>query len=119
MAAPIAIVVTFIFIANFITSMNYPRTIDLNDYINPLLDGNKLHSHHAFVLGVRNTFDKLRKRLFYFCSVKNHRNPASRNVMYLIILMNEEIELNPGPISIYPWGYCEIPVTWEHQRLLR
>jgi len=89
MAAPIAIVVTFIFIANFITSMNYPRTIDLNDYINPLLDGNKLHSHHAFVLGVRNTLDKL-------SSVKNHRNPASRNVMYLIILMSEEIELNPG-----------------------
>ena len=50
--------------------MNYPRTIDLNDYINPLLDGNKLHSHHAFVLGVRNKLDKLRKRLLYFGSVK-------------------------------------------------
>jgi hypothetical protein len=49
--------------------MNYPRTIDLNDYINPLLDGNKLHSHHAFVLGVRNTLDKLRKRLMYFGSL--------------------------------------------------
>ena len=119
MAAPITIVMAFIFIANFITSMNYPRTIDLNDYIDSLLDGNKLHSHHAFVLGVRNTLDKLRKRLLFFGWVKNHRNAASRNVMYLIILMSEEIELNPGPNSIYPWGYCEFPVTWEHQRLLR
>jgi len=117
MAAPITIVVTFIFIANFITSMNYPRTIDLNDYINPLLDGNKLHSHHAFVLGVRNTLDKLRKRLLYFGSVKNDGNPASRNVMYFIILMSGDIELNPGPNSIYPCGYCKIPVTWEHQRI--
>ena len=66
MAAHITIVVTFIFISNFITSMNYPRTIDLNDYINPLLDVSKLHSHHAFV---RNTLDKLRKRLLYFGSV--------------------------------------------------
>jgi hypothetical protein len=56
------------------------------------------------VLGVRNTLDKFRKSFLYFGSVKNHRNPASRNGMYLIILMNEEIELNPGPISIYPWG---------------
>ena len=117
MAAPITIVVTFIFIANFITSMNYPRTIDLNDYINPLLDGNKLYSHHAFVLGVRNTLDKLRKRLLYFGSVNNHGNPASRNVMYFIILMSGDIELNPGPNSIYPCEYREIPVTWEHQHI--
>jgi hypothetical protein len=96
--------------------LNYPRTIDLNDYINPLLDGNKLHSHHAFVLGVRNTFDKLRKRLFYFCSVKNHRNPASRNVMYLIILMNEEIELNPGPISnVIPVVLLLVILVISHQ----
>jgi hypothetical protein len=71
------------------------------------------------VLGVRNTLDKLRKHLLYFGSVKNHGNPASRNVMYFIILMRGDIELNPGPNSIYPCGYCEIPVTWEQQRLLR
>ena len=71
--------------------MNYPRTIDLNDYINPLLDENKLHSHHAFVLGVRNTLDKFRKRLLYFGSVKIHRNPASSNVMYFIIHMIGDI----------------------------
>jgi len=63
---------TFTFIANFITSMNYPRTIDLNDYINPLLDENKSHSHYAFVLGIRNTLDKLRKHLLYFGSVKKN-----------------------------------------------
>ena len=70
----------------------------------------------AIMLGVRNTLDKLRKSFLYFGSVKNHGNPASRNVMYFIILISGDIELNPGPNSIYmyPCGYCEIPVTWEH-----
>ena len=116
--APISIVVTFICIASFINSMNYPRTIYFNDYINPLLDENKLHSHHAFVLGIRNTLDKLRKHILYSGSVKIHRNPASSNVMYLIILMIGEIALNWGPNRIYPCGYCVIPVTWERQRVV-
>ena len=116
MATPISIVVTFIFIASFIKSMNYPRTIYFNYYINPLLDENKLHSHHAFVLGIRNTLDKLRKHILYFGSVIIHRNPASSNVMYFIILMIGDIALNSGPNSIYLCGYCAIPVTWERQR---
>jgi hypothetical protein len=68
--------------------------------INPLLDENKLHSHHAFVLGIRNTLDKLRKHILYLGSVKIHINPASSNVMYVIILMIGDIALNSGPNSI-------------------
>jgi hypothetical protein len=37
--------------------------------------------------------------------------------MYFIILMSGDIELNPGPNSIYPCEYREIPVTWEHQHI--
>jgi hypothetical protein len=92
--------VTFIFISNFITSMNYPRTIDLNDYINPLLDGNKLHSHHAFVLGVRNT---LPTELFGLVQNWHHHNLIRKESSYhhdiadklFIFALNNKPLINP------------------------
>ena len=34
------------------------------------------------------------------------------------LLLSGDIEANPGPNSIYPCGYCEHPVTWDHQRAI-
>ena len=31
-------------------------------------------------------------------------------------MLSGDIHLNPGPLSVYPCGYCEHPVTWDHQR---
>lgn len=44
--------------------------------------------------------------------------PSSwKNITLLAILLAGDIQLNPGP-SVYPCGYCEIPVTWEHKRAI-
>lgn len=43
--------------------------------------------------------------------VKTKSPPSSwKNITLLAILLVEDIQLNPGP-SVYPCGYCEIPVT--------
>jgi hypothetical protein len=36
-------------------------------------------------------------------------------IWVLILLVSGDVELNPGPrqCSIYPCGYCQIPVTWS------
>ena len=38
------------------------------------------------------------------------------SITLLIIILSGDIQLNPGPSSIYPCGYCELPVTWNHFR---
>jgi hypothetical protein len=50
--------------------------------------------------------------------VKTKSPPSSwKNITLLAILPAGDIQLNPGP-SVYPCGYCEIPVTWEHKRAI-
>ena len=39
-----------------------------------------------------------------------------KTITHLIIILSGDIQVNPGPTSIYPCGCCELPVTWDHQR---
>ena len=40
------------------------------------------------------------------------RNKTNTSVILITILLAGDIELNPGPRSIFPCGMCEQPVTW-------
>ena len=42
------------------------------------------------------------------------RPKPSKILTLLIIILSSDIQVNPGPTSIYPCGCCELPVT--HQR---
>ena len=44
------------------------------------------------------------------------RSRPSKTLTLLIIILSGDIQVNPGPTSIYPCGCCELPVTWDHQR---
>ena len=36
------------------------------------------------------------------------------SVVLLMLILAGDIELNPGP-SVYPCGYCEVPVAWNNK----
>ena len=38
-----------------------------------------------------------------------------KNLSLLVLIISGDIQVNPGP-SIYPCGFCQCPVTWEHNR---
>ena len=44
------------------------------------------------------------------------RSRPSKTLTLLIIFLSGDIQVKPGPTSIYPCGCCELPVTWDHQR---
>ena len=44
------------------------------------------------------------------------KNTSSSSVLLFSIILSGDIQLNPGPQTVYPCGYCEHPVTWDHQR---
>ena len=43
---------------------------------------------------------------------------VSTHICLIITLLAGDIQLNPGPTQTYPCGYCEAPVTWDHQRAI-
>ena len=44
------------------------------------------------------------------------RSRPSKTITLLIIILSGDIQVNPGPTSIYYCGCCELPVIWDHQR---
>ena len=59
----------------------------------------------------------MNKHLLFKRSNRYMNNKAvTYAILNFILLLSGDIELNPGPETIYPCGYCEHPVTWEHQR---
>jgi hypothetical protein len=43
---------------------------------------------------------------------------VSTHICLIITLLAGDIQLNPWPTQTYPCGYCEAPVTWDHQRAI-
>ena len=44
-------------------------------------------------------------------------NKNSGKLFLLAILLSNDVQQNPGPTT-YPCGFCDKPVTWEHQRAI-
>ena len=44
------------------------------------------------------------------------RSRPSKTITIIVIILSGDIQVNPGPTSIYSCGCCELPVTWDHQR---
>ena len=59
-------------------------------------------------------YPSFRKARCDLSSLPNRSTPNS--VLIITIFLSGDVQLNPGPESIYPCGYCERPVTWQHQR---
>ncbi|VDI67454.1 Hypothetical predicted protein [Mytilus galloprovincialis] len=53
------------------------------------------------------------------CIEMSPKSPSSAwtNFTLICILLAGDVQLNPGQ-SIYPCGYCEVPVTWEHKHAI-
>ena len=67
------------------------------------------------------------KPIFRLCPSLGSNQPSPPKLDFgsalFLILLSGQVELNPGPpmsgslnlSSIFPWGYCEDPVTWEQR----
>ena len=44
------------------------------------------------------------------------RSRPSKTLTLHIIILSGDIQVNPGPTSIYPCGRCKLPVICDHQR---
>ena len=65
-------------------------------------------------------YDHCRSRVNFLHLTKSktfiRSRPSNTTPTLLIIILSGDIQVNPGPTSIYPCGCCELPVTWDHQR---
>ena len=81
--------------------------------------------HHFLFARFRCTFsaevayNHCRSRLNFLHLTKSMtfiRSRPSKTLTLIIIILSGDIQVNPGPTSIYHCGCCELPVTWDHQR---
>ena len=58
-----------------------------------------------------------RVNLLHLTKIKTFiRSRPSKTLTLPIIILSGDIQVNPGPTSLYPCGCCELSVTWDHQR---
>ena len=64
-------------------------------------------------------YNHCRSRVNFFHVTKSKtfiRSRPSKTLTLLLIILSGNIQVNPGPTSIYPCGCSVLPVTWDHQR---
>ena len=68
----------------------------------------------GFTFSAAVAFNHCRSRVNFLHLTKTFiRSRPSKTLTLLIIILSVDIQVNPGPTSIYP---CGLPVTWDHQR---
>ncbi|XP_021366929.1 uncharacterized protein LOC110459148 [Mizuhopecten yessoensis] len=97
MAAPMSVMFTFVFLALALR----------HSIINNI--GAVTHENFTY-FSIMKTVYRPRRNAFN-TEVKPHLL-----ILFSALLLSGDIQLNPGPPHVYPCGYCEHPVTWDHQR---